>query len=265
VQVDEVREFPGQGLDARCGATVVRRGRADWARLEPHAASTPSIYPSATMSKDGRLVAVFAFHERLRSGAREAVAALKERGLAVEMLSGDHASAVASLAGELGVARFEAGIRPGGKLARLKALAVAGRRTLMIGDGLNDAPALAAAHVSMAPSSAVDVGRSAADFVFMRDGLEAVPFALAIGRRARQLIRENFALAALYNAIALPFAAAGFVTPLVAALAMSASSLIVVANAMRLNRGPAPAGKRRTPDERRAGPPSHGVAMRAVR
>jgi len=113
--------------------------------------------------------------------------------------AGDHEAAVRSLADALGVERFEADVRPDGKLARLEALAKAGRRTFMVGDGLNDAPALAAAHVSMAPSSAVDVGRNAADFVFMRDGLEAVPFAFTVARRARRLIRENFALAVLYQ------------------------------------------------------------------
>jgi Cu2+-exporting ATPase len=142
---------------------------------------------------------------------------------------------VSAVAKALGIATWRAECEPAAKCARLEQLRASGKRPLMVGDGLNDAPALAAAHVSMAPSSAVDVGRSAADFVFMRDGLEAVPFAIAIARRSRRLIRENFAIAVLYNAIALPFAIAGFVTPLAAALAMSGSSMIVVANALRLN------------------------------
>jgi Cu2+-exporting ATPase len=260
-QVDNVREVPGQGLEARSEVALVRLGRADWALRDPQAVPPSSSYPCTILSRDGQFVAVFAFHERLRPGAREAVVALKDQGIAVEILSGDHALAVGSLAGNLGVARFEASIRPGGKLMRLKALATAGSKALMVGDGLNDAPALAAAHVSMAPSGAVDVGRNAADFVFMRDGLDAVPFAIAIARRARLLIRENFVLAVLYNAIALPFAITGFVTPLAAALAMSASSLIVVANAMRLNGGILPAGTRSMRNGRQASSP-HSVAAR---
>ncbi len=261
VQVDDVREVPGQGLEARSGAALVRLGRADWALRDSSAVSMPSRHPCTILSRDGQLAAVFVFHERLRPGAREAAIALQDRGVAVEILSGDHAPAVESLAGDLGVARFAAGIRPGDKLARLKALAAAGRKALMVGDGLNDAPALAAAHVSMAPSGAVDVGRNAADFVFMRDGLEAVPIAIAIARRARRLIRENFALAVIYNAIALPFAIAGFVTPLAAALAMSASSLIVVGNAMRLNGGSLPAGPRPMRDGGQRDAP-HAIAAR---
>lgn len=243
IPVDDVREVPGHGLEARSGTAVIRLGRADWALRDPAAVSIPSGHPCTILSRDGRLAAVFTFRERLRPDAGEAVAALKDRGIAVEILSGDHEPVVGSIAALLGVERFEGGIRPGDKLARLEALAAAGRRALMVGDGLNDAPALAAAHVSMAPSTAVDVGRNAADFVFMRDGLEAVPLILTIARRARSLIRGNFALAILYNAIALPFAVAGFVTPLAAAIAMSVSSVIVVANAMRLNGGGVRAGE----------------------
>ena len=165
--------------------------------------------------------------------AATAVAELKEFGLPIEIVSGDRETSVGSIAAELGVPHFAA-VLPGGKTAHIAALEASGRKVLMIGDGLNDAPALAAAHASMAPASAADVGRNAADLVFLRESLSAVPLAISVARNAGRLVRQNFALAVAYNAIAIPIAIMGHVTPLLAAIAMSGSSIAVVANALRL-------------------------------
>ena len=195
------------------------------------------------LSRDGQLIEAFRFEDQIRPGARQAIAQLTKSGLDVEILSGDQPSAVRQLAFELGVQRFQAGVLPRDKAPRLASLAASGRKALMVGDGLNDALALAAAHVAMAPATAADVGRNAADFVFLRESLEAVPLTIRVAREAGRLIRQNFALATAYNAIALPIAILGHVTPLIAALAMSLSSIVVVANALRLRAG-RPSGRR---------------------
>ncbi|MGL6043014.1 MAG: HAD-IC family P-type ATPase, partial [Sandaracinobacteroides sp.] len=129
---------------------------------------------------------------------------------------------------------WAAGLSPADKLAAIEALAAEGRKTLVVGDGLNDAPMLAAGHASIAPASASDAGQTAADFLFLQDSLMAVPQALETAWRADVHVRQNFALAVGYNILAVPIAIAGFATPLVAAVAMSLSSLIVVGNALRL-------------------------------
>ena len=188
---------------------------------------------SVVLTKDGRCLATFRFEDRLRLDAREAIAALAEDGLAVEVLSGDREEPVRQLASALGVPHYSQ-VSPGGKAAHIASIAASGRKVLMVGDGLNDAPALVASHASMAPASAADVGRNAADLVFLRQSLLAVPQAVIVARNARRLVRENLAIAVGYNAIALPIAILGYVTPLIAAVAMSLSSLMVVANALRL-------------------------------
>jgi Cu2+-exporting ATPase len=151
------------------------------------------------------------------------------------MLSGDTSGPVARAADLAGIRDARAGLRPAEKVED-----VARSRTLMVGDGINDAPALRAAYASMAPASAADIGRSAADFVFTGSGLGAVPFAVDTARRAARLVNQNLALAIGYNAIAVPLAIFGQVTPLIAAIAMSLSSIIVVANALRLRLGTTP-------------------------
>lgn len=235
ITFEDVIEVPGLGLEAYANGGRYRLGRAAWAIDGDAARHTGTVFTC-----DGRMLADFTFNDRMRPGARDAISALRGDGIKVEILSGDHSAIVSDTARRLGVGNHTAGLMPGDKVERLKQLASTGHKVLMVGDGLNDVPALAAAHVSMAPASAADIGRNAADFVFLRESLDAVPIALAVARNAGTLIRQNFALAIAYNAIALPIAIAGLVTPLVAALAMSLSSVIVVANALRLGSGKSP-------------------------
>jgi Cu2+-exporting ATPase len=234
---DNVEEVPGFGLEARRGADTYRLGRAAWALDDATAAK------GTVLSRNGVELATFAFADRLRAGAVEAVADLRACGLAVEILSGDRPEAVDAVAAALGIQTFSAGVLPSGKVERLVALKAEGRKVLMVGDGLNDAPALAAAHVSIAPADAADIGRSVADFVFLRESLAAVPLALGASREANKLIRQNLVLAIIYNAVAVPIALFGYVTPLVAALAMSGSSVVVIANGLRLGTGKGRAAK----------------------
>jgi P-type Cu2+ transporter len=223
-------EFPGLGLEANIGKMTYRLGRPSWA-LSDNSRSTSD---GTVLSQDGKLLAKFQFEDSLRDGAKVAAAFAHEAGMRTEIVSGDNASAVASVADALGIDAHTAEMLPGGKSERVAQLAAEGRYVLMVGDGINDAPAMTGAHVSMAPATAADIGRSAADFVFLRESLSALPAALTVAKKSGRLIRQNFALAIGYNLIAVPIAVLGYVTPLVAAAAMSLSSILVVANAMRL-------------------------------
>ncbi|CDZ30512.1 cation-translocating P-type ATPase [Neorhizobium galegae] len=232
---DTVTEIPGRGLEAATPAGVYRLGNRRFALSVPDDGSPGNSVTETVLSLDAREIATFRFDDSLRPGALAATASLAAGGFETGILSGDRRRVVADLATRLGLERWQAELSPKHKAEFCTSLAATGRKVLMVGDGINDAPALAAAHVSIAPATAADVGRQAADFVFMRDSLEAVPLAIDISRRAGRLIRENFALAIGYNVIAVPIALAGYATPLIAAVAMSTSSIIVVANALRLS------------------------------
>jgi Cu2+-exporting ATPase len=177
--------------------------------------------------------AVLAVRQRLRPDAAEVARALAARGLTLHIFSGDRPDAVAPIAAALGIPDWRGGMKPAGKIAAVAALKAQGHRVLMVGDGINDAPALAAAHVSLSPIGAAHIAQAQADALFLGERLAPVLDALRIGRRARRLMQQNLGLAVVYNAVAVPIAIAGYATPLIAALAMSGSSLLVTLNALR--------------------------------
>ena len=229
-----VREIPGCGLLLETPEGEVRLGSRRWCRIETEDpdASGPELWLCRPSMEPLR----FSFTDRPRSDAAEVIRQLKAQGYRVELLSGDRRTTVAAVAGALGIETWRAACTPAEKCRRLEELEAEGRRTLMVGDGLNDAPALAAALVSISPSSAVDISQTAADAVFQGEVLAPVPELLGVARRAEALVKQNFGLAFAYNAIAVPLAVLGLVTPLIAAICMSASSLLVTGNALRLVR-----------------------------
>ncbi|MDH7805690.1 MULTISPECIES: cation-translocating P-type ATPase [unclassified Rhizobium] len=231
---EAVREIPGSGVEALTPAGTYRLGNRCFACPDESQMENGDARSKVVLSLDGGYLASFGFEDNPRAGAVQALRGLSGQGLVLEIVSGDRVPAVKAMAQRLGIAKWNADLSPKDKAGRCAALAGEGRKVLMVGDGINDAPALAAAHVSMAPATAADIGRQAADFVFMHENLDAVPVAIETSRRAGRLIRQNFALAIGYNVIAVPIAIAGYATPMIAAIAMSTSSLIVVANALRL-------------------------------
>jgi Cu2+-exporting ATPase len=230
-----VEEAPGQGLRLTGAAGDTRLGSRAFCGVGS-AVPGNAEGPETWLVRPGRPPVRFDFVDPPRPDAAEVVAGLNRRGLAVELLSGDREAPVRALAGGLGIDTWSAARAPADKCARLEALRAAGHRVLMVGDGLNDAPALAAADVSLSPSTAVDVSQTAADAVFQGHRLGPVLDILDIARQADALVRQNFVLAFAYNGVTIPLAVAGFVTPLIAAVAMSTSSVLVILNALRLTR-----------------------------
>ena len=224
IRLDEARETPGEGLRGRMGDVEVA--------LERSAGQGVSLCVNLRIGDD---VAAIAFSDALRSDVPEALEELSDQGIESRIMSGDRASAVAAVARPLGIG-WHADQRPQDKLELLEQLKTRNRFPLMVGDGINDGPCLAAAHASIAPGSASDVSQQAADAVFIGKSLMPVAFAVKMSRRTMRIVRQNFSFAILYNVCAVPIAVAGLVTPLIAAIAMSLSSVVVVGNSLRLSK-----------------------------
>jgi Cu2+-exporting ATPase len=228
--IDGVVEEPGMGLRGLVDGAEARLGSPTFCGIAVASDDGPGTHLAVRYGDDTALIEI---RQTLRPDATTVVDGLHARGLDCRILSGDREQAVAPVAAAVGIGDFAAQQTPADKIAYLEALAASGRRVAMVGDGLNDAPALAAAHVSLSPISAVDLAQAHADAVFLGERLAPVVEAVDIARRARRLMSQNLLFAAIYNTLAVPLAVFGVVTPLIAALAMSASSLTVTLNALR--------------------------------
>ncbi|MFB6418657.1 heavy metal translocating P-type ATPase [Bradyrhizobium tunisiense] len=233
-----IEEEPGQGVFGAVDGIEIKLGRPSWCGADKAANQILQSDPEASVVafRHGETCHVFAVRQRIRPDAAKIVSALHRLGLIVEMLSGDREPAVRAAAEALGIQRWRAEVTPVDKIARIDDLKRLGHKVLMVGDGLNDAPALAAAHASMSPVTATHLSQSVADAVFLGERLAPVEAAIGVSRKALRLMRQNLWLAVIYNALAVPVAMAGLVTPLIAAAAMSTSSLLVMLNALRARR-----------------------------
>ncbi|WP_437270627.1 heavy metal translocating P-type ATPase [Stutzerimonas balearica] len=236
---DSVDSVPGLGLEGHVGGRQLRIGQASFVAAL-YAGEAPPIPGDQgqwlLLADTTGPLAWFVLDDRLRDDALALLSACRKRGWKTLLLSGDSSPMVGRIAEELGIDEARGGLTPADKLVRLQAMQAAGARVLMLGDGVNDVPVLAAADISIAMGSATDLAKTSADAVLLSNRLQSLVSAFQVARRSRRIIIENLAWASLYNGLILPFAAVGWVTPLWAALGMSASSLLVVLNALRLTR-----------------------------
>ncbi|GLX90746.1 copper-translocating P-type ATPase [Pseudomonas fragi] len=247
----EVLSTAGLGLEGRVGEQRLRIGQAGFV-CEISQSPVPDMPQEPgqwlLLGDEHGPLAWFVLDDRLRADAPALLAACKARGWRTLLLSGDTSPMVASVAAELGIDEARGGLRPDDKLHVLQQLHAQGRKVLMLGDGVNDVPVLAAADISVAMGSATDLAKTSADAVLLSNRLEALVQAFTLARRTRRVIIENLLWAGLYNGLMLPFAALGWITPVWAAVGMSISSLTVVLNALRLTRMPKPVSPQTTLD-----------------
>ncbi|MEL7181559.1 MAG: copper-translocating P-type ATPase, partial [Pseudomonadota bacterium] len=222
--LSDQREHAGKGLSAMHEGQLIRLGSGDWLGAGHGTYIQIGDKPAQKI----------ALRSELRDGAAALVRGWQEAGLDVHLVSGDDGDETAKIAGALGIAHWQAETKPADKIAYIDELSAKGAKVLMVGDGLNDTGALAAAYASVSPATAADASRAASDIVLLNDSLEPLTELPLVARAAMKRIKENFTISTIYNVIAVPIALAGFATPLIASIAMSASSITVLLNALRL-------------------------------
>ncbi len=260
----DLRPVPGRGIEGTVDGEHYRIGSAEFvgeeaagaalARMAPGPASTVVFLGDA----NGRVLAAFELRDALRDDAAEVVRTLSDAGIATAIASGDRPGTVQDIAGRLGIDDARGGLRAEDKLAWVRQLQASGEKVALVGDGINDAPVLAGADVSIAMGAGTTLAQSSADAVLLGDSLAPLLEAVDLSRRTRRIIRQNIGWAIGYNVLAVPLAASAALAPWMAAIGMSASSLLVVLNALRLRRGGAAARVRGTSVEA-TNVPSPGV------
>ncbi len=233
-EVRDEKVHVGEGVSGTIDGREWRIGNAGF--VGGGASADDSVSTHVFLGVEGNVVAWFDLEDELRPGAPETLDAVRGLGLDVALVSGDNRVAVETVAARLGIDDYHAGCRPEEKLAIIEEAQRRGERVVMIGDGINDAPVLAGADTSIAPSHGALLAQTSADVILIGESLAPVTTAIEMARKTMRIVRQNIAWAIVYNTLALPLAAAGFVPPWAAAIGMSASSLIVVLNALRLNR-----------------------------
>jgi heavy metal translocating P-type ATPase len=250
IPVDQFRAIPGRGIEGMVQGWKACVGSREFLRsqgVSPDGNGDVDLMASAqTEEASGATVVYLALKEKfagffsvtdkIRKQAQEAVAALKRLGIEVVMVTGDHPVTAEAVARAVGIEKVLAGVLPVGKADEIKSLQEQGKRVCMVGDGINDAPALVTADVGIAMGRATDIALDSADMVLMRDDLTLLPHAIRLSRKTLSVIRQNLFWAFLYNVVAIPLATAGILHPIVAASAMVVSSLTVVGNSLRLRK-----------------------------
>lgn len=233
VHASDIHNHPGLGIQAQCLGTEWRIGRADFAAAD-HDLQPPSDASWQLLARAGEPMTWLGVEDDLRADTATTLQHLRDAGLTVEILSGDRISSVANMAKRLGVSHWQGEALPQDKLNHVRVLQQQGQRVAMVGDGINDIAVLAGADLAIAMPGASDLARSHADILLLGEQLGGITEAIGVARTTQYIIRQNLSWAALYNFIALPLAIAGLVPPWLAAIGMSASSLLVIGNSLRL-------------------------------
>jgi Cu2+-exporting ATPase len=230
---DNVEEIKGQGLTAKFKGEVVKLGSRSLCNVT---GTSNDFYLEMWYKRGEKTPTRLTFLDKLRPDVKETLQAFKELGIQIDILSGDRREAVAEVAKELGINNYQSGVSPKQKYEYLKSLADSGKKVLMVGDGLNDAAALKAAFISISPSTSLEITQTNSDIIFQGQKLMPIVESFKVSIKSTKLVKENFCLALLYNALTVPLAMLGYVNPIVAAVTMSTSSIIVVLNSLRVKR-----------------------------